>query len=129
VPDPTERRPNDTPGPVRDRHDSWLVAARRRQGPPVLYTAEEAAAILRVKRSWLERQAAGRKIPFTMLGGSYRFTPAHLAEIVLMHEKPPAPRNDAPARGRTRRSGSQHASGLGAAPLQPRPSGGPRRAA
>src|SRR5690349_4719800 len=47
-----------------------------------LHTAEEAAAILRVKQSWLERQAADRKIPFTMLGGSYRFTSAHLEQIV-----------------------------------------------
>ena len=56
-----------------------------------LYTAEEAAEILRVKKSWLERQAAARKIPFTMLGRSYRFTSAHLAAIVRMHEQAPAP--------------------------------------
>jgi hypothetical protein len=39
-------------------HDSW--------GTSPLYTAAEAAEILRVKKSWLERQAAARKIPFTM---------------------------------------------------------------
>jgi excisionase family DNA binding protein len=49
----------------------------------------EAAVILHVKESWLERQAAARKIPFTMLGGSYRFTVAHLAEIVRINEKRP----------------------------------------
>ena len=43
-----------------------------------VHTLDEAAAILRVKPSWLERQAAARKIPFTMLGGSYRFTSDHL---------------------------------------------------
>jgi len=105
------------------------VATRRGQGPPALYTAEEAAAILRVKKSWLERQAARRKIPFTMLGGSYRFSSAHLAEIVLIHEEPPAPGNDAPARSTTRRIGPRDAYGLGVAPLRPRPSGGPHRAA
>ena len=42
-----------------------------------LYTATEAAKILKVKESWLERQAAARKIPFTMLGGAYRFTDGH----------------------------------------------------
>src|SRR5262245_45825666 len=47
-----------------------------------LYTSEEAAAILRVTRSWLERQAAARRVPFTMLGGGYRFTAGHLAQIV-----------------------------------------------
>jgi excisionase family DNA binding protein len=56
-----------------------------------VHTAEEAAEILKVKQSWLERQAAARKIPFTMLGGSYRFSDRHLAEIVQMNEMPPAP--------------------------------------
>jgi excisionase family DNA binding protein len=129
VADPTERRPDNSPGPVRDRRDSGLVATRRGQGRPALYTAEEAAAILRVKKSWLQRQAAKRKIPFTMLGGSYRFTSAHLAEIVLIHEEPPAPGNDTPAHSTTRRIGPQGAYGLGVTPLRPRPSGGPHRAA
>jgi len=56
-----------------------------------IYTAHEAAAMLRVKPSWLERQAAARTIPFTMLGGSYRFTAEHLAAIVAQHENQPAP--------------------------------------
>ena len=56
-----------------------------------IHTLDEAAAILRVKPSWLERQAAARKIPFTMLGGSYRFTADHLAAIVAQHENRPAP--------------------------------------
>ena len=54
-----------------------------------VHTLDEAAAILRVKPSWLERQAAARKIPFTMLGGSYRFTADHLAAIVA-HARIPA---------------------------------------
>lgn len=60
-------------------------------GPPVMHTAEEAARLLKVKQSWLERQAAARKIPFSMLGGSYRFTDKHLAEIVRMNEVVPVP--------------------------------------
>ena len=56
-----------------------------------IHTLDEAAAILRVKPSWLERQAAARKIPFTMLGGSYRFTAHHLAAIVAQHENRPGP--------------------------------------
>ena len=58
-----------------------------------IHTLDEAAAILRVKPSWLERQAASRKIPFTMLGGSYRFTTDHLTAIVAQHENRPAPPN------------------------------------
>jgi excisionase family DNA binding protein len=68
-----------------------LTTAGNSQGALTLYTAEEAAEILRVKKSWLERQAAARKIPFTMLGRSYRFTSAHLSAIVRMHEQAPTP--------------------------------------
>jgi len=59
----------------------------------------EAAVILHVKQSWLERQAAARKIPFTMLGGSYRFTATHLAEIVRINEKRPAISSELEATG------------------------------
>jgi excisionase family DNA binding protein len=97
------------------------------QDPPTLYTAEEAAKILRVKKSWLERQAAARKIPFTMLGRSYRFTSAHLAAIIKMHEEAPASSawaGDRQTRS-PRRSTEPRATSGGSAPLRPRP----RRAA
>jgi excisionase family DNA binding protein len=61
-------------------------------GNLTLYTSEEAAAILRVTTSWLERQAAARRVPFTMLGGGYRFTAEHLAQIVDIFEEAAAPR-------------------------------------
>jgi excisionase family DNA binding protein len=67
---------------------------------PTLLTAEEAAAALRVRASWLERQAAKRKIPFTMLGGCYRFTADHLAQIVAIFEAIP----NQPAEEKTRRT-------------------------
>jgi hypothetical protein len=68
-----------------------LTIAHHGQGGPTLYAAKEAAEILRVKKSWLERQAAARKIPFTMLDGAYRFTVVHLVAIVQMHEQAPDP--------------------------------------
>jgi len=94
----------------------------------LLYTADEAAALLRVKPRWLKRQAATRKVPFTMLAGSYRFSARHLEEIMRMHE-------NAPERGeshtlphrRARRQRTTDASDDGTAPLRPRP--GPRRMA
>jgi excisionase family DNA binding protein len=58
--------------------------------PVAVHTLDEAAAILRVRPSWLERQAAARKIPFTMLGGAYRFTAEHLAAIIRQYEQRPA---------------------------------------
>ena len=108
-----------------------LTTAGNSQGALTLYTAEEAAEILRVKKSWLKRQAAARKIPFTMLGRSYRFTSAHLSAIVRMHEQTPARPGwigDSDTRSR-RLSAEPHATDRGSPPLRPRPRNGPRRAA
>jgi excisionase family DNA binding protein len=90
---------------------------------PTLYTAVEAAEILRVKQSWLERQAAARKIPFTMLGGAYRFTADHLALIVQTYEMAPSPSGGArDGRSRYQRTRKPaQAAGSGLAPLRPRP--------
>ena len=95
-----------------------------------VYTLDEAAAILRVKPSWLERQAAARKIPFTMLGGSYRFTADHLAAIVTQHERRPAPPDDQPPGSRQRKSRMAHRwIDTPANELRPRPSASRRSAA
>jgi excisionase family DNA binding protein len=92
---------------------------------PELYTAAEAAEILRVKQSWLERQAAARKVPFTMLGGAYRFTDGHLAAIVQMHETMPSPsgnaRDSRSRPQRVRKPPPAPAPANGVAPLRPRP--------
>jgi excisionase family DNA binding protein len=108
-----------------------LTSAGNGEGALTLYTAEEAAEILRVKKSWLERQAAARKIPFTMLGGSYRFTSAHLFAIIRMHEQVPSPSEwtgDNPTHSR-RLSAEPRLTDRGSPPLRPRPRNGPRRAA
>jgi excisionase family DNA binding protein len=108
-----------------------LTTAGNSQGAPTLYTTEEAAEILRVKKSWVERQAAARKIPFTMLGGSYRFTSAHLFAIIRMHEQVPSPSGwtgDSDTRSR-RLSAQPRITDRGSSPLRPRPRNGPRRAA
>lgn len=54
-----------------------------------VYTAREAAAVLKCKASWLKEQARRRQIPFTMIGGSYHFTAAHVAEIAAIFEVRP----------------------------------------
>lgn len=105
-------------------HDTLNVAL-------AVHTLDEAAAILRVRKSWLERQAAARKIPFTMLGGTYRFTTGHLAAIIRMHEKTPCTDGEAPSpEVSTRRAKvRQHGVPPTVTPLRPRPRSGPRRAA
>jgi excisionase family DNA binding protein len=126
MPGATEHRRE---SPAADRPDNRLAAARRGHGPPVLYTAEEAAVILRVKKSWLGRQAAARKIPFTMLGRSYRFTSTQLDMIVRMHEVAPAPAAASPGHRSRAVSKRPPAAGRSPAPLRPRPRNVPRRAA
>ena len=108
-----------------------LMTTQPAATPPALYTAAEAAGILRVKKSWLERQAAARKIPFTMLGHSYRFTPAHLAVIVQLYERGPAPGNERPLNPTQRNSArSPVATAAAESPqLRPRPRQRPPRRA
>ena len=89
---------------------------------PALYTVAEAAEILKVKKSWLERQAAARKIPFTMLGGAYRFTDSHLAAVIQIHEMMPSRSGKAQdSRSRSRRARKPPATPSGVASLRPRP--------
>ena len=87
----------------------------------VLYTKYEAAEILRVKVSWLERRAAARQIPFTMLGGAYRFTPEHLAEIVRLSEHGGVAAKPRPERRGQRRREANCQPPDGFVPLRPRP--------
>jgi excisionase family DNA binding protein len=99
---------------------------------PNVYTVAEAAALLRVRESWLEHQAAARRIPFTMLAGSYRFTADHLIQIVRMHESKPAATAvpTAPAdRHRPHAAGAKGTLSSSVTPLRPRPRAGPRRSA
>jgi excisionase family DNA binding protein len=95
--------------------------------PVAVHTLNEAAAILRVKPSWLERQAAARRIPFTMLGGSYRFTAEHLAAIVRQYEQQPvlASANEPSPSTARRATATQLPNDIRVKPLRPRP----RRAA
>ncbi|MEQ4209902.1 helix-turn-helix domain-containing protein [Actinopolymorpha sp. B9G3] len=89
---------------------------------PTLYTAEEAAKVLRVSQSWLERQAAARRIPFTLLGGCYRFTAEHLAQIVRIFESSPCSESSpTPSPSSRPRRVTPTGTTTGTAPLRPRP--------
>jgi excisionase family DNA binding protein len=49
---------------------------------PRLYTPTEAAALLRVRESWLRRQAGLRRIPSTYLGKHLRFSEDDLRAVI-----------------------------------------------
>ena len=89
---------------------------------PIVHTAAEAAVILRVRKSWLERRAAAREIPFTMLGGAYHFTGEHIAEIVRMNEQRPAAASEPPV-GRHKTKERQGSGAAMALRPWPRPEG------
>jgi hypothetical protein len=57
---------------------------------PHAHDAEEASLLLDCKASWLKEQSRRRAIPFTMIGGSYRYTDRHLERILAMFEEQPA---------------------------------------
>ncbi|MGW9637482.1 helix-turn-helix domain-containing protein [Nocardiopsis alba] len=55
-------------------------------------TLDQVADQLQVKPSWLRARCEGREVPFTMLGGSYRFTETHVEAIVQQYEQAPKAR-------------------------------------
>ncbi|PRH80032.1 DNA-binding protein [Streptomyces solincola] len=65
---------------------------------PRLHTAREVAEALGCSVWWVKERARRRLIPFTYVGGAYRFTAEHVVEIVRLHEEFPsrAPRRPAP---------------------------------
>jgi len=93
--------------------------------PVAAYALNEAAVILRVKPSWLQRRAAARSIPFTMLGGAYHFTVEHIAEIVRMNEKRPVSAVE-PKTSRHKTPGERTSETVTILRPRPRPDG-PRR--
>lgn len=61
--------------------------------PALLYTAEEAATILRVRPSWLRRKASARAIPCRFIGKHLRFSFSDLEEIAGVAASSRADRN------------------------------------
>jgi excisionase family DNA binding protein len=49
---------------------------------PLLYTADQAAALLQISPSWLRKKATARAIPCTFIGKHLRFSPTDLAMII-----------------------------------------------
>ena len=83
-PEPPEvkARPVEKPVPRKPKV-TQTAAPSAAPSPPA-----EAAALLRVRESWLRRRAAARLIPRTVLGRHLRFSAADLAAIVVEHAQP-----------------------------------------
>ncbi|WP_374222964.1 helix-turn-helix domain-containing protein [Streptomyces sp. MBT65] len=77
------------------RSDIPPALARRLTGAeggaplPRLYRPEEIAEALGCSAWWVKDRARRGLIPHTRVGRAYRFTAAHLAEIVRLHEERP----------------------------------------
>ena len=54
-----------------------------------LYTAAEAAGILKVRESWLKTKAAARMVPCTFVGKHLRFSDDDIAEIMKAGARQP----------------------------------------
>src|SRR3954467_11036699 len=69
--------------------ESSAPRSTRSEPGAVLYTAREAARILRCSEWWIKEQARKRRVPFSRVGGKYLFTEAHLNEIISLFEVRP----------------------------------------
>jgi hypothetical protein len=63
------------------------LAATSASDEMILYLPRDVARILKCSEWWVKEQARKRRIPFCWIGGGYRFTPDHLAEIVRVFER------------------------------------------
>lgn len=68
---------------------------------PVLHRASDVARILGCSEWWVKEQARNRRIPYSFIGGSYRFTDEHVAAIIRTFEVLPAEDVAAPAQARS----------------------------
>jgi excisionase family DNA binding protein len=64
-----------------------------------LHTVAEAAAILKVRESWLKHKASARQIPCTFVGKHLRFSDSDIAGIMEAGARQPATGRPRRARG------------------------------
>lgn len=96
---------------------------------PTLFRPADVARSLSCSEWWVKEQARQRRIPFVRVGGAYRFTAAHFADIVSIFEERPhrervAPQRSAPRTTARPRRSAQPVDGATVTALVARP---PRR--
>jgi excisionase family DNA binding protein len=67
--------------PAAQPIDAASITHASEPSAPVLYTAEQAAALLQVRPSWLRRKAAARAVPCRFLGKHLRFSRTDIETI------------------------------------------------
>src|SRR5690348_1897050 len=72
----------------RSRMDSPVDSTGQNAPAPLLYTPEQAAALLQVPASWLRKKASARTIPCTFVGKHLRFSQADLVAIITAAAQP-----------------------------------------
>jgi len=72
--------------------------------PIPLHRPADVARMLQCSEWWVKEQARKRRIPFAWIGGSYRFTDEHVAEVIRLFEQRPDTDGDVP--GSSSRVGS-----------------------
>jgi hypothetical protein len=92
-------------------------------GPPGprLYSPAEIAKALGCSEWWVKEQARRRRIPYSWIGGSYKFTAEQLAEIIHASEVRPQPTAPQSAAGERRPRRRLAAPALPTAQLRARP--------
>ncbi|MGW4115238.1 helix-turn-helix domain-containing protein [Actinosynnema sp. NPDC004786] len=95
--DPPAIRPPRPPAPEQDPIEPDLPVADSRpettdpgDTAPILYTPEQAAAMLQVRPSWLRRRAAARAVPCRFLGKHLRFARQDIEDIASASRQAPA---------------------------------------
>ena len=82
-----------TPADPSAQDDAVTPSAARQsatdQPDVVLYTPEQAAAMLQVRPSWLRRRAAARAVPCRFLGKHLRFARDDIAQIAEAGKQTP----------------------------------------
>ncbi|WP_435062078.1 helix-turn-helix domain-containing protein [Amycolatopsis thermoflava] len=82
---------NSDRAPTRDTHRPSVPVAANPPQPtePILFTAEQASAILQVRPSWLRQKAAARAVPCRFVGKHLRFARSDLEAIADMSAQKP----------------------------------------
>jgi hypothetical protein len=71
--------------------------------PNRLHRPADVAKTLGCSEWWTKEQARKRRIPYTWIGGSYRFTDQHITEVIyLFEQRPDTEKPGAPAATRRR---------------------------